>query len=76
MGDLTRPGAYAEYVLADERVVGKKPTSLSFSQSASLPLTSLVAMQILLDQMKVSTNVRENAGKVILVVGGMFYFFS
>ena len=38
-------GAYAEYALADESQVGLKPTSLSFSAAASLPLVSLTDLQ-------------------------------
>lgn len=69
-GDWLRPGAFAEYTVVDERVVGKKPQSLSFSESASLPLTGLTAWEALVDKLGVSENKEKNAGKVILIVGG------
>ena len=52
-GDLTRPGSNAEFQLVDERIVGRKPTSLSFSEAAALPLTSLTAWELLFDRMEV-----------------------
>ena len=67
-GDLTRPGTNAEYHLVDERIVGKKPATIDFAQSASLPLTSITAWEILFD----SFALREAGGKgeSILIVGG------
>lgn len=44
-GDITRPGAYAELVAVDSRLVAKKPRSLSFVEAAALPLTSLTAWE-------------------------------
>ncbi len=65
-GDLTRPGSNAEFQLVDERIVGRKPTLLSFSEAAALPLTSLTAWELLFDRMEVD---KESADKVILVIG-------
>jgi nitrite reductase/ring-hydroxylating ferredoxin subunit len=36
-GDITRPGSYAEYVVVDERVAGRKPVALSFEDAAAVP---------------------------------------
>ena len=69
-GDFFRPGAFAEYVLVDERIVGSKPPSLSWSQAASAPLTTLTAWEALLDQLKISSKKEENANKTILITGG------
>ena len=69
-GDFYRPGAFAEYVLVDERIVGPKPASLTWSEAASEPLTSLTAYEALYDQLKVSSNKEENTGKTILITGG------
>ena len=52
-GDLTRSGSYAAFQLVDERIVGKKPDSLSFSEAAALPLTTLTAWELLFDRMEV-----------------------
>lgn len=65
-GDLMRPGSNAEYQLVDERIVGKKPESLSFSEAAALPLTTLTAWELLFDRMQVD---KENSNKSILVIG-------
>ena len=48
-GDLTRPGTNSELHVVDERIVGKKPTSLGFAEAAGFPLTSITAWEILFD---------------------------
>lgn len=53
-GDLTRPGTNSEFHLVDERIVAKKPKSLSFHEAAALPLTSLTAWELLFDRLKLS----------------------
>ncbi len=67
-GDITRPGSNAEYQLVDERIVGRKPSSLGFTDAAGLPLTAITAWEILFD----SFGLREGAGEsdALLVVGG------
>ena len=65
-GDLTRPGSNAEFQLVDERIVGKKPQSLSFGEAAALPLTTLTAWEMLFDRLEVE---RDNPEKSILVIG-------
>jgi NADPH2:quinone reductase len=40
-GALDRPGSNAEYQAVDERLVGHKPKSIGFAESAALPLTAL-----------------------------------
>ncbi len=65
-GDLTRSGSNAEFQLVDERIVGRKPKSLSFGEAAALPLTTLTAWEMLFDRMEVD---RENDDKSILVIG-------
>src|SRR5439155_218951 len=42
-GALGRPGTNAEFHLVDERIVGKKPASLGWSEAAALPLTAITA---------------------------------
>ncbi|WP_340156617.1 zinc-binding alcohol dehydrogenase family protein [uncultured Winogradskyella sp.] len=65
-GDFTRQGSYAQYQIVDERIVGKKPSSLSFPEAAALPLTSLTAYEMLFDRLQVS---KDDASKSILVIG-------
>ncbi len=50
-GDLTRAGSNAEYQLVDERIVGKKPTSLSNTEAAAMPLTAITAWELLFDRL-------------------------
>ncbi|WP_026977330.1 zinc-binding alcohol dehydrogenase family protein [Flavobacterium tegetincola] len=65
-GDITRQGSYAEYQVVDERIVGKKPASLSYAEAAALPLTSLTAYEMLFDRLEVA---KDDANKSILVIG-------
>lgn len=65
-GDLNRQGSNAEYQLVDERIVGKKPASLSFAEAAALPLTTLTAYEMLFHRLEVS---KDDANKSILVIG-------
>jgi zinc-binding alcohol dehydrogenase family protein len=67
-GVPTRPGSNAEFQLVDARIVGHKPKSLSFTQAAALPLTSLTAWEMLFDRFKIPRD--QAAPGVILIVGG------
>ena len=49
-GDLTRPGSNAEFQAVDERIVSRKPASLSFADAAALPLTTITAWETLFDR--------------------------
>jgi NADPH:quinone reductase-like Zn-dependent oxidoreductase len=44
---LTEQGTHAEYLAVDANVVADKPASLSFIQSAAVPLAALTALQAL-----------------------------
>jgi len=68
-GDITCPGSNSEFQLVDERIVGKKPISLSYSEAAALPLTSITAWEALFDRLGISHQ-GEDAGKSILIIGG------
>ncbi|WP_024520108.1 zinc-binding alcohol dehydrogenase family protein [Bradyrhizobium sp. Tv2a-2] len=50
-GSILRQGTNSEFHLVDERIVGKKPESLSFAQAAALPLTSITAWELLFDRL-------------------------
>ncbi|MBF4485475.1 zinc-binding alcohol dehydrogenase family protein [Flavobacterium sp. CSZ] len=67
-GDITKPGSNAEYQVIDERIVGKKPTSLSIEEAAVIPLTGLTAWEILFDRIRISPE--KDKGKSILIIGG------
>ncbi|KQQ74121.1 Zn-dependent oxidoreductase [Rhizobium sp. Leaf321] len=68
-GAVNRPGTNAELHLVDERIVGKKPSSLSFEESAALPLTAITAYETLFHRMKVQDKVA-SAWNAVLVIGG------
>lgn len=67
-GDINRPGCNAEYQLIDERIVGKKPTSLSDEAAAAMPLTSLTAWEILFDRIRI--NPEKDKNKTVLILAG------
>lgn len=67
-GAVTRPGCNAEYHCVDERIVGHKPASLGFADSASLALASLTAYELLFDLMRADQP--GVAGDAVLVLGG------
>ncbi len=50
-GSIQRQGTNSEFHLVDERIVGKKPKTLSFAQGAALPLTSITAWELLFDRL-------------------------
>ena len=50
-GSILRQGTNSQFHLVDERIVGKKPKSLSFAQAAALPLTSITAWELLFDRL-------------------------
>ena len=67
-GDLTRAGSNAEFQLVDERIVGKAPKSLSDSDAAALPLTTITAYELLFDHLALRQQ-SEKSDEVVLVVG-------
>ncbi|MDO6561786.1 zinc-binding alcohol dehydrogenase family protein [Amphritea sp. 1_MG-2023] len=68
-GSMIRPGTNSEYHLVDERIVAKKPTSLSHAEAAAMPLTSITAWEALFDRLDV-TRPTTQGGKLILIIGG------
>ena len=67
-GDFTRPGTNAEFQLVDERIVGRKPSSLGFAEAAGMPLTTITAWEILFDNFGLKEG--EGDGESLLVIGG------
>lgn len=68
-GSLTRPGANSAFHLVDERIVGRKPASLSNPEAAALPLTAITAWEMLFDRLDIVKSV-PGAANAILIVGG------
>lgn len=68
-GSITRPGANSELHVVDERIAGRKPTTLGFEQAAALPLTSITAWEALFERLGISKRGADR-GKSILIVGG------
>ena len=60
-GDITRSGSNAEFQLVDERIVGNKPQSLSNTEAAAMPLTSITAWELLFDRLDFVPNQGANA---------------
>lgn len=69
-GDFRRSGSNSEYQLVDERIVGHAPQTLSDTQAAAMPLTSLTAYEALFEQLAISKNNSDNKGKTILIING------
>ena len=67
-GQINRQGSNAEYQIVDERIVGRKPSSLSHCEAASYPLVSLTAWEILVDCFHLEP-FTSNASD-LLVIGG------
>ena len=64
-GDITRQGSNAELQAVDERIVGPKPKSLSFKDSAALPLTTITAWETLFERFELTSESRGD----LLVLG-------
>lgn len=69
-GQLDRQGSDADLQLVDERIVGRKPTSLGFAEAAALPLTSITAWESLFDKLRL-TGGSEGALLVVGATGGV-----
>lgn len=68
-GSITRPGSNSDYHLVDERIVGKKPKSLSNLEAAAMPLTTITAWEALFERLLISPK-GESSGQSILIIGG------
>src|ERR1700735_425734 len=57
-GAIDRPGTNSQLHVVDERIVGPKPSTLSFSEAAAMPLTALAAWESLFDRLAVTAESR------------------
>ncbi len=70
-GSITRPGCNSEFHLVDERIVGKKPSILSFEAAAALPLTAITAWEALFERLGIEPRkTSSNQASKILIIGG------
>ncbi len=67
-GDISRSGSNAQFQLVDERIVGHMPQSLSYSDAAALPLTSITAWEMLFERLEVEVG-KKNHDKSIMIIG-------
>ncbi|MEE1754477.1 zinc-binding alcohol dehydrogenase family protein [Streptomyces sp. SP18CS02] len=65
-GALDRPGTNARFHVVDERIVGRKPATLSFTESAALPLTSLTAWEGLFERLGLREGAPEQTGTLLV----------
>lgn len=68
-GAIDRSGSNAQFQLVDERIVGRKPSTLDAAQAAAMPLTSITAWELLFDRLQIPRGSTPRTG-VVLVVGG------
>jgi zinc-binding alcohol dehydrogenase family protein len=68
-GSIQRQGTNSEFHLVDERIVGRKPKTLSFAEAAALPLTSITAWELLFDRLGAVPG-RSVDPRTLLIIGG------
>ena len=68
-GSILRQGTNSEFHLVDERIVGRKPATLSFAQAAALPLTSITAWELLFDRLGAVPG-KSADPRTLLIIGG------
>lgn len=64
-GSIDRPGTNQRLHVVDERITGRKPTTLSFADAASLPLTTITAWETLFNRLGLT----ETSTGTLLVIG-------
>lgn len=68
-GSITKQGTNSEYHVVDERIVGKKPETLTDAEAAALPLTAITAWEGLFERLGIDLHAN-NENKTILIIGG------
>ena len=69
-GSIIRPGCNSEYQLVDERIVGKMPSNLSFTEAAALPLTTITAWEALFERLAIEPSENKNVQRTVLIING------
>ena len=67
-GDITRAGCNSEFQVVDERIVGRKPKSLSHAEAAALPLTTITAYEAFFERLGIDRDGADK-GQSILIIG-------
>lgn len=67
-GDITRAGCNSEFQIVDERIVGRKPKSLSHTEAAALPLTTITSYEAFFDRLGIDRDGADK-GQSILIIG-------
>src|SRR5215831_16660035 len=67
-GDITRPGSNSQYQLVDERIVGRRPSSLTVEEAAALPLVSITAYEALFERLGLTLG--SSKGCTLLIIAG------
>ena len=68
-GDITRPGSNQQFHLVDERIVGRRPASITHGEAAALPLTAITAWEAFFDRLHIEPD-GSAEGQSILIIGG------
>jgi len=68
-GSVLRPGAASELHAVDERLVGRKPASLSHAAAAALPVATLAAWEALFERMRLPVLPAQPHPDRLLVLG-------
>lgn len=63
-GDISRQGSNAEYQAVDERIVSRRPKTLSAGESAALPLTAITAAEALFERFGLT---RQSTGDLLVM---------
>ena len=64
-GSIARQGTDAEFHVVDERIVGRKPASLTFPQAAAMPLTTITAWELLFHRLGVQPGTNRRKGRCL-----------
>ena len=66
--DHRKAGSHSEYQVVSQYIAAKKPTNLSYEQSACVPLTAVTAWELLFDRMRLEQQHEQQTP--ILVING------
>lgn len=67
-GAVTRQGCNSALHLVDERIVGKKPRTLSWAEAAAMPLTAVTAWEMLFDRLDITRPI-PGVSQALLIIG-------
>ncbi|MEU9350786.1 zinc-binding alcohol dehydrogenase family protein [Streptomyces griseoloalbus] len=65
-GAIDRPGSNSRFHAVDERIAARKPATLSFTEAAALPLTSLTAWEGLFERLGLHDGALDKTGTLLV----------